>query len=115
MTDQIIPDCCKECVSFDYFRGHGSCDLGRILPTRKKICTQAIYLQSSLKNPSGKRGGTRPGAGRKKSDNPRIKWSGYLPADIIQLLKSKSEQYNMSQSNVISDVIRLSFPLIFTK
>ena len=107
---QIIPKCCVKCISLDYdhILKKQVCDLKRILPTKKQTCEKAIYLESHGTYDDKQHGGYRPGAGRKKIDNPRVQWSGYLSHDVVHFLRvqAKNQGFSESQSQLIDDAVR---------
>ncbi len=101
-----FPSCCYDCkhLNQDGDDYQFTCNKGRIFPFKKNVCT----IFESVRIEQKKHGGKRQGAGRPKTDNPKIKWSGYLSPDVVHFLKviSKAQGYTNSQSDLINEAIR---------
>jgi len=114
-----FPPCCYDCKylnqSDDY---QFACQKGRIFPFKKNTCKlfETVRMIENChdsnhpwtKPNSTPWGGSRPGAGRKKIDNPKTKWSGYLDTDLIKFLRFISSR-DMSQSKIIEFAVKTAF------
>ena len=63
----------------------------------------------------GKRGGARPGAGRKKTGKIHVTMSIVGRCDEIAMIREKAEKENKSISRYVIDIVKKSWELSDTK
>jgi len=73
-----------------------------------------IYLHGGNKM-GGKRGGARPGAGRKKTGKIHVTMSIVGRRDEIAMIREKAEKENKSISRYVIDIVKKSWELSDTK
>jgi hypothetical protein len=73
-----------------------------------------VYLHGGTKM-GGKRGGARPGAGRKKTGKIHVTMSIVGRRDEIAIIREKAEKENKSISRYVIDIVKKSWELSDTK
>jgi len=119
---QFFPPCCFNCKFLkEKQRYEWICGKGRIFPFKKKFCLVFESVRNDekchdenhrrLEDNSTPWGGKRPGSGRKKIDNPKVKWSGFLSPETVHFLKvlAKKQGFQQSQGELIDDAVKRGY------